>query len=86
MGPVVMINTGEVVNGHVSALGHEPHHYTIFYVRVDNVQAHLDKATALGAMTLVPPVDISYRTLLGCKIQKETRWVCSNQLCSCLGR
>ena len=27
-GPVVMINTGEVVNGHISALGHEPHHYT----------------------------------------------------------
>lgn len=62
MGPVVMINTGEVVNGHISALGHEPHHYTIFYVRVDNVQAYLDKATALGAKTLVPPVDISYRT------------------------
>jgi predicted enzyme related to lactoylglutathione lyase len=62
MGPAVMINTGEVVNGHISALGHEPHHYTIFYVRVDNVQAYLDKAAALGGKTLVPPVDISYGT------------------------
>ena len=40
------------------SLGHEPHHYTIFYVQVDDVQACLDKAAALGGKTLVPPVDI----------------------------
>lgn len=58
MGPAVMIDTGEAVSGHISALGHEPHQYTIFYVRVDDVQAYLDKAKALGGKTLVPPVDI----------------------------
>jgi uncharacterized protein len=58
MGPAVMIQTGEGVGGHITALGHEPHRYTIFYVQVDDVQAYLDKATALGGKMLVPPVDI----------------------------
>jgi hypothetical protein len=58
MGPAVMINTGEAVAGHITALGHEPHHYTIFYVQVDDVQACLDQAKALGGKMLVPPVDI----------------------------
>jgi predicted enzyme related to lactoylglutathione lyase len=59
-GPATMINTGadSGIHGHISALGHEPHHYTIFYVQVDNVQSYLDKAGALGGKTLVPPVEI----------------------------
>jgi uncharacterized protein len=60
MGPATMINTGAEsgIHGHISALGHEPQHYTIFYVQVDDVQGYLDKAGALGGKTLVPPVDI----------------------------
>jgi predicted enzyme related to lactoylglutathione lyase len=60
MGPATMINTGATtgIQGHISTLGHEPHHYTIFYVQVDDVQAYLDKAAELGGKTLVPPVDI----------------------------
>jgi uncharacterized protein len=60
MGPATMINTGAAtgIQGHISSLGHEPHNYTIFYVQVDDVQAYLDKATALGGKTLVPPVAI----------------------------
>jgi len=59
-GPAAMINTGVAtgIHGHISALGHEPHNYTIFYVQVDDVQAYLDKATALGGKTIVPPVQI----------------------------
>ena len=54
------IDTGstEGVQGHITALGHEPQHYTIFYVEVDDVKAYLDKATSLGGKTLVPPVKI----------------------------
>jgi hypothetical protein len=37
-GPAAMIDTGGGPTGHISALGHEPHHYTIFYVEVDDVQ------------------------------------------------
>lgn len=57
-GPAAMINTGSAVTGHITALGHEPHHYTIFYVEVDNAQRYLDNAQLLGGKTLVPPVDI----------------------------
>ena len=46
------------IQGHVTSLGHEPQHYTMFYVEVDDIQASLDKATALGGKTVVPPVKI----------------------------
>lgn len=60
MGPATMINTGADggIQGHITALGHEPHNYTTFYVQVDDVQSYLDKAGALGGKTLVPPVEI----------------------------
>ena len=57
-GPAAMIDTGGAVTGHITELGHEPFHYTIFYVEVDDVQAYLDKATTLGGKMLVPPIDI----------------------------
>ena len=57
-GPAATIDTGsqQGVPGHMTALGHEPQHYKIFYVEVEDVQAYLDKATSLGGKTLVPPV------------------------------
>lgn len=57
-GPASMIDTASQkgIPGHITALGHEPQHYTIFYVEVDDVQAYLDKAAALGGKTLVPPI------------------------------
>ena len=60
MGPASMINTGAGtgIHGHITALGHEPFNYTIFYVQVDDVAAYLNKAGKLGCKTLVPPVDI----------------------------
>jgi predicted enzyme related to lactoylglutathione lyase len=61
-GPAVMINTGSSkgIQGHITALGHEPYNYVTFYAQVDNLQAYLDKASSLGGKTLVPPVDIGY--------------------------
>jgi predicted enzyme related to lactoylglutathione lyase len=60
MGPATMINTGASsgIQGHISSLGHEPFNYTTFYVQVDDVKTYLDKATALGGKTIVPPVEI----------------------------
>lgn len=59
-GPASTIDTGgqQGIPGHITSLGHEPQHYTIFYVEVDDVQAYLDKAASLGGKTLVPPVKI----------------------------
>ena len=59
-GPSSNIDTGAAggMTGHMTSLGHEPRHYTMFYVEVEDVQAYLDKATALGGKMLVPPVKI----------------------------
>jgi predicted enzyme related to lactoylglutathione lyase len=59
LGPAAMIaaESGGIA-GHITALGHEPQHYTIFYVAVDDVAACLEKAGRLGAKTLVPAIDI----------------------------
>jgi predicted enzyme related to lactoylglutathione lyase len=53
-----MIDTGSGIGGHMTSLGHKPHHYTIFYVQVDDIPGCLAKATSLGGKTLVGPVDI----------------------------
>jgi uncharacterized protein len=50
------------VGGHITTLGHEPYHYTIFYVDVEDVAAALKKAESLGGKMLVPPVDIPMGT------------------------
>ena len=57
-GPMTTIGTGGEISGHITALGHEPHNYTIFYVKVDDVKAYLDKAVMLGGKMLVPPIAI----------------------------
>jgi uncharacterized protein len=59
-GPAASIDTGAAagIPGHITSLGHEPHHYTMFYVEVEDVKGHLDKAVALGGKILVPPIKI----------------------------
>jgi len=59
-GPASNIETGggQGIQGHLTSLGHEPEHYTMFYVEVDDVQAALDKAVALGGKKLVGPIPI----------------------------
>jgi predicted enzyme related to lactoylglutathione lyase len=59
-GPASNIQTGSPhgVQGHITSLGHEPEHYTMFYVDVEDVQAALDHAVALGGKKLVGPIAI----------------------------
>src|SRR5215813_9449731 len=59
-GPAAMIATGANtgIQGHISAMGHEPHNFVTFYVHVDNLQQYLDKAAKLGGKTLVPPTEV----------------------------
>jgi len=59
-GPATNIDTASTngIAGHLTSLGHEPEHYTIFYVDVDDVQAYLDKAKELGGKALVGPITI----------------------------
>jgi predicted enzyme related to lactoylglutathione lyase len=59
-GPAAMIDTaaGTGINGHITALGHEPYRYVTVYVQVADLRATLDRAESLGGKTLVPPVEI----------------------------
>jgi predicted enzyme related to lactoylglutathione lyase len=57
-GPTIDAAGPKGIDGHITALGHEPLHYTIFYVEVEDIQACLDKAVSLGGKTIVPPVKI----------------------------
>jgi len=59
-GPASNIQTGspQGIPGHITSLGHEPEHYTMFYVDVEDVQAALDKAIELGGKKLVGPIAI----------------------------
>jgi predicted enzyme related to lactoylglutathione lyase len=60
MGPAEMISTGSEagIQGHINSLGHEPYNFVAVYVEVDDLQAYLDKAAALGGKTLVPPAEV----------------------------
>jgi len=57
-GESVSIRTGTDVGGHFTRLGHEPRHYVTVYVRVEDVQAILDKAEKMGGKTVVPPMPV----------------------------
>jgi len=49
---------GAGLDGHLAALGHEPFHYTTFYVHVDNVAEAIAKAESLGGKKVVGPIAI----------------------------
>jgi uncharacterized protein len=59
-GPSLMLDQGEKggIGGHIVALGHEPHNYTMFYVQVEDLKASLDQAVSLGGKVCVPPVEV----------------------------
>jgi len=58
--PASSIQTGspQGISGHITSLGHEPEHYTMFYVDVEDVQVALDKAAELGGKSVVGPITI----------------------------
>ena len=59
-GPAAMIATGSEagIQGHINALGHEPHNYITFYAQVDDLAAYIAKAEGLGGKQVVPPTEV----------------------------
>lgn len=55
-GTGVRIDTGEPdgIGGHINSRESDPYNYTIFYVAVDDIEAAVLKAEALGGKTLLP--------------------------------
>jgi len=56
-GAASLVETGGLP-GHLTSLGHEPHHYATVYVEVDDLPAAFARAESLGGKTLVPPVPL----------------------------
>jgi hypothetical protein len=58
--PMGVIDTGSTdgIQGHIAALGHEPHQFTHFYVQTDDVAQTLAQVEQLGGKTVVPPVPL----------------------------
>ncbi len=58
-GPMGLIDTGASsgIQGHIAALGHEPHQYTHFYVETADIAGSLKEVGAAGSKTIVPGAD-----------------------------
>ncbi len=59
-GPATLINTVSTdgINGHFTALGHDPLHYILFYIQVDDLIPYLEQIESLGGKIVVPPVPL----------------------------
>lgn len=59
-GPAAMIATeaGAGIDGHITSLGHDPHHYVTVYAEVDDIPAYLARAEKLGGKTMIPETEI----------------------------
>jgi predicted enzyme related to lactoylglutathione lyase len=78
-GPATTIDTGAGtgIQGHITALGHEPNNYITFYVEMDDVQKYLDAAEALGGKALLPVIAIPGGQFPGSPIPTATLLDCS---------
>jgi len=80
MGPAAMIAAeAGGITGHITALGHEPHHYTIFYVDVDDVAAIWKRRNPSVEKCLCRRWRSPRALLPGCKIPRATRSDCGRR-------
>jgi predicted enzyme related to lactoylglutathione lyase len=55
MASLINTNSTEGVQGHITALGHEPHQYITFYIQVEDITAYLGKIEAAGGTKVLGP-------------------------------
>jgi predicted enzyme related to lactoylglutathione lyase len=48
----------EGIQGHITALGHEPHRYVTFYIQVDDIIDSLGRIEKAGGKKLIGPVPL----------------------------
>lgn len=46
------------VHGHITALGHEPHHYVLVYIEVEDIDASAAAVAEAGGEVLIGPLEI----------------------------
>lgn len=59
-GPSTNIHTGgkDDISGHITSLGHEPHHYINIYIRVEDIKATLAEIEKQGGKSMIGPIDL----------------------------
>jgi len=55
-----MVSTGskDGIQGHITALGHEPHNYVNIYVLAEDIEATLARVEELGGRVLIPVTEV----------------------------
>lgn len=54
------IDTGspDGIAGYLTALGHEPHHYVMIYIQVEDITTQLEKVQQLGGQVMIPETEV----------------------------
>jgi predicted enzyme related to lactoylglutathione lyase len=52
----IATNADAGVQGHMTALGHEPHNYVLIYIQVDDVEAAIEKVEDAGGANHIGPL------------------------------
>ena len=58
MASYINTNSSEGIQGHITALGHEPDHYVTVYIQVENIKDCLQKIDKAGGKKLVGPIKL----------------------------
>jgi uncharacterized protein len=58
MASLLNTQSPEGIQGHITALGHEPHHYVTFYIQVDDIMDSLNRIEKAGGKKLIGPVPL----------------------------
>ena len=58
MATYVNTNSDKGIQGHISAMGHEPHNYVTVYIEVDDIDAYLADVEKLGGKKIVGQVPL----------------------------
>ena len=52
---LLQTNTADGIQGHITALGHEPHQYVTFYIRTEDIAGCLQKIESAGGKKILGP-------------------------------
>jgi uncharacterized protein len=55
---LINTNSSQGIQGHITALGHEPHNYVTFYIQVEDINGSLAKIESAGGKKLIGPVTL----------------------------
>ena len=58
MASLLNTHSAKGATGHITALGHEPHQYVLFYIEVEDIEDKLAKIEAEGGKRVIGPIPL----------------------------